>query len=67
MRRERLQGKCACVVDIFIYMLLCFFNPKETIELAVNFPYKLYKDGKEKFGDLTFKILKTKFKNENCM
>ena len=45
------------IIDIFVYILICWWSPAEDIEKAVDFPHAEYIENKEKFGDHSFNVL----------
>jgi hypothetical protein len=45
------------VIDIILYAVLCLVDPSQKIEKSINFPYKKYKENKEKYGDHSFKVV----------
>jgi len=48
------------ILDIFLLAVLVLIWPASTIDKALDFPYKEYKENKEKYGDHKFNILPKK-------
>ena len=48
------------IIDIFIFAILCLIWPAHTIDKALDFPHKEYRENKEKYGEHNFSILPKK-------
>jgi len=48
------------VVDHILFMILSWWQPKNEIDRAIDFPHKKYAENREKFGDHHFQVKENK-------
>jgi len=48
------------IIDVIVFSICCIIWPAHTIEEALDFPYREYRENKEKFGDHKFTVLPKK-------